>query len=121
MIYSRMTNPAPPPSCNRIVNGIVKYEVVGWSVERKHIGFLLPMTIIIFISLTLIFIAFIEGDSVFNEFDPTDQRSLIFASGNPPMKPAENVPTENVPPRRDPTMVAPKEWLDYYVDYNLSK
>jgi hypothetical protein len=71
MIYSRINNPAPPPSCNRIVNGIVTYEVVGWSVELKHIGFLLPMTIIILIALTLIIIAWIKGDKTFlYEFEP---------------------------------------------------
>jgi hypothetical protein len=91
------------------VNGTVKYEVVGWSVEAKHIGFLLPMTIIILIALTLIIIASIKGDKALYEFDPTDPRSLIFASGKPPLA------------GRNPELPAPEEWLDRHVNYNLRR
>jgi hypothetical protein len=67
------------------------------------------MTLVILAALILVIVATTMGDKVLYEFDPTDPRSLIFASGRPPLA------------ERDPEAPAPGEWFDRHVDYNLQK
>ena len=67
------------------------------------------MTIINLATLILVIIAAIMGDKVLYEFDPTDARSLVFASGNPTL------------PVRDPQVPPSEEWLDRVVNYHLQR
>jgi len=105
LLYTTFT--PPPKSCNRDVTGNVTYTVTGWSVNHRNIYFLLPMTFINLATLILVIIATYLGDKILYEFDPTDARSLVFASGNPILR------------DRDPEVPPTGEWLDREVNYHL--
>jgi hypothetical protein len=79
-IYSVNTNPGPPSSCLRQVNGTLSEEVMGWVAKPVHIAFLLPVTIINLASLFVILIAKVkEKRRGRYEFDPSDPRPLVLA------------------------------------------
>ena len=62
---------------------------MGWFVTRAHFGFLIPMTLVNLAALILILLSMFMGNKVASEFDPTDPRSLIFASGRAPANTGE--------------------------------
>ena len=76
--------PSPPPaSCNRTVTGVLSAEVTGWVAKPVHIGFLMPMTILNLISLTIVLICMARVKRGCHEFDFTDPRSLVSAESIP--------------------------------------
>ncbi|KAF8984978.1 hypothetical protein BDQ17DRAFT_1496433 [Cyathus striatus] len=80
--YSRLIYSAfqgRPPSCNRTVNGVASFEVVGWSVDIRHVGFLMPMTLVNLAALIVLIIAIVMSKTVAKRFDPTDIRPLLVA------------------------------------------
>jgi len=78
-LYSTVTNPAPPPSCMRTVNGTLSAEVMGWVAKPVHIGFLMPMTTLNVVALVVILKAMSRSKGGCYEFDPTDPRPLVLA------------------------------------------
>jgi hypothetical protein len=79
-LYATITNPAPPPSCIRTVNGTLSAEVMGWVAKPVHIGFLMPMTILNVVALVVILKAISQSKGGCYELDPTDPRPLVLAS-----------------------------------------
>ena len=79
LLYS-MTDPPPPASCIRTVNGTMSAEVTGWAAKPVHIGFLMPMTILNLASFILMLISIALRRRDIHEFDPTDPRSLVLAA-----------------------------------------
>src|SRR5579859_6673824 len=45
--------PAPPQPCMRFVNGTADYQLFGWFVTKRNVGYLIPITIINLTSLAL--------------------------------------------------------------------
>jgi hypothetical protein len=77
-LHSTITNPLPPSSCIRTVNGSLSAEVIGWFAKPVHIGFLMPMTILNLASLVIVIaMARAKGDCY--GFDPSDPRPLLLA------------------------------------------
>jgi len=79
LIYS--TDADRPSSCNRTVDGSLTYVVLGWSAERQHVAFLVPMTIINLTSLFLIIMAMVWAGVQIGSYDsnPTDIMPLSLA------------------------------------------
>ena len=85
LLYSTITDPARPDSCNRTVTGHGWATFRGWARQGADtIGLLMPMTLVNLASLILTLMAMFLGKKVLYQFDPTDPRSLIFASGKAP-------------------------------------
>jgi hypothetical protein len=62
------------------MNGSLRYQVIGWSVEPTHIGILMPMTLVNLASLILILTAIFISKPGHNRVDPTDPRQLIYST-----------------------------------------
>ncbi|KAF8989120.1 hypothetical protein BDQ17DRAFT_1373506 [Cyathus striatus] len=77
LLYSAF--PGRPSSCTRLVNGIASFEVVGWSMDTNHVGFLMPLTSINLASLVILIIAIFMSKPAAKRFDPTDIRPLLVA------------------------------------------
>ncbi|KAF8979487.1 hypothetical protein BDQ17DRAFT_1338220 [Cyathus striatus] len=80
--YSRLlysTFSGRPPSCTRMVNGVASFEVFGWSVDNRHVGFLMPLTLVNLAALVILIIAIVVSKTVTKRFDPTDIRPLLVA------------------------------------------
>ena len=78
-LYSMRTDPPPPASCIRRVNGMFSAEVTGWVAKLVHIWFLMPMTILNLASLIFVLISIAKAKRGRYEFDPTDPRPLLLA------------------------------------------
>ena len=78
-LYSTITDPPPPASCIRRVNGTLSAEVTGWVAKQEHIGFLIPMTIINLASFITMSISIARAKRSSHQFDLTDPRSLVLA------------------------------------------
>ncbi|KAJ2921295.1 hypothetical protein H1R20_g15801, partial [Candolleomyces eurysporus] len=71
-----------PDSCQRAVNGILTYSVVGWypATGYAQVGLLIPMTLMNLASLAICATALKMGQLRYRyDFDPTDTRSLLAA------------------------------------------
>ena len=79
-LYSMATDPLPPASCIRTVDGTMDAEVIGWVAKPVHIAFLMPMTILNLTCLIIALISMARGKRGFHELDPTDPRSLVLAT-----------------------------------------
>jgi hypothetical protein len=58
----------------------VNYQVRGWFVELRNIGFLVPMTILNLASLVMILLAMFNAKAGGHRFDPFDPNALLSAS-----------------------------------------
>ena len=58
----------------------MNYQVRGWSVELKNLGFLVPMTILNLASLGIILGAMYNARAGDYKFDPFDPNALLSAS-----------------------------------------
>ena len=58
----------------------MNYQVRGWFVERRNIGFLVPMTILNLASLVIILLAMFNTKAGGYKFDPFDPNALLSAS-----------------------------------------
>ena len=76
-------NSPPPASCIRTVKGTLSAEVIGWVGQPVHIGFLMPMTILNFASLIIMWISIARSKRGCCGFDLTDPRSLVSAESSP--------------------------------------
>ena len=77
MLYSTFTD--RPPSCDRMVEGLTIYTVLGWSVTLAMIGYLFPITIINLASLILLLVAMFRRKKGSFKDDPTDPEVLAAA------------------------------------------
>ena len=59
----------PTASCNRTATGVLSAEVTGWVANPVHIGFLMPMTTLNLISLTIVLISMARVKRGCHEFD----------------------------------------------------
>lgn len=87
LIYSTVED--IPPSCVRTVEGNATFQVVGWSAEIEHIGFLMPMTLINLFSLIIIVTVLVMSKGQAHNFDPTDTRPLLAANAPEGQKPED--------------------------------
>jgi len=60
----------------------VKYQVRGWFVELRNVGFLMPMTILNLAALVIILVAMFNAKASGYKFDPLDPKALLSASYN---------------------------------------
>jgi hypothetical protein len=58
----------------------VKYQVRGWFVELKNVGFLVPMTILNLASLVIILVVVFNAKPGGHKFDPFHPNALLSAS-----------------------------------------
>ncbi|KDR77667.1 hypothetical protein GALMADRAFT_209945 [Galerina marginata CBS 339.88] len=77
LLYSTFTD--RPASCNRTMNGVTVYSVLGWSVLNESFGFLIPMTLINLTSLVLLLVAMFRTKRGSYKYDPTDPEVLALA------------------------------------------
>lgn len=77
-LYSGTKDPAPS-SCYRSVKGTFNYQILGWSVNADHIGFLMPLTIVNLASLVLMIFAILGTKSGSYKYDPVNAKSLVLA------------------------------------------
>ena len=62
------------------MTGDIKYQVRGWFVELKNLGFLAPMTILNLASFVIILVAMFNAKAGSYKFDPFDPKALLSAS-----------------------------------------
>ena len=58
----------------------MNYQIRGWFVEHRNIGFLVPMTILNLASLVIILVAMFDAKAGGHKFDPFDPNALLSAS-----------------------------------------
>ncbi|RXW15676.1 hypothetical protein EST38_g10179 [Candolleomyces aberdarensis] len=78
-------SPDFPDSCQREVNGVITYSVVGWypATGYAQVGLLIPMTLMNLASLAVCAMALKMGQLRYRyNFDPTDTRSLLAATAD---------------------------------------
>jgi hypothetical protein len=58
----------------------VNYQVPGWFVEPRNLGFLVPMTILNLASLVILLVAMFNAKTGGYKFDPFNPNALLSAS-----------------------------------------